>query len=64
VGGLFVIANAWWEPLRFALPAGPWRRVVDTALAAPDDVVPDGIAVAGPAYDVGPRSVVILERAP
>ena len=34
VDGLYVIANAWWEPLRWTiLPAGPWRRVVDTSLA-------------------------------
>jgi isoamylase len=62
VGELFVIANAWWEPLRFALPSRGWRRVVDTTRRAPDDIVPAGIPVAGAAYDVGPRSVVILER--
>ena len=34
VDGLYVIANAWWEPLRWTiLPAGPWRRVVDTVAA-------------------------------
>jgi len=64
VGDLFVIANAWWEPLRFAVPEpGPWRRVVDTAQPPPDDIVPAGVPFTGDAYDVGPRSVVILERA-
>jgi isoamylase len=63
VDGLYVIANAWWEPLRWTiLPAGPWRRVVDTSLPSPDDIVPAGIPVSGPAYDVAPRSVVVLER--
>jgi isoamylase len=64
VGDLFVIANAWWERLAFAVPEGPWRRVVDTSLDAPDDLVPDGIAFDLPAYDVAPRSVVVLERRP
>ena len=32
---LYVIANAWWEPLEFWLQRpGPWRRVVDTVAAA------------------------------
>jgi glycogen operon protein len=65
VGGLYVIANAWWGPLRWTiLPAGPWRRVVDTSQPPPDDIVLAGVPVDALAYDVGPRSVVILERAP
>ena len=57
VGDLYVIANAWWEPLTFAVQAtGEWRRVVDTSL--PDA---DAVTVGG-TYVVGPRSVVILER--
>lgn len=63
VGDLFVIANAWWEPLRFAVPVtGPWRRVLDTSLAPPDDIVPAGVPFTGDAYAVAPRSVVVLER--
>jgi glycogen operon protein len=64
VGDLFVIANAHWERLEFAVPTdGPWRRVVDTSLAPPDDIAdPDaGLAVAD-RYDVDARSVVILVR--
>lgn len=65
VDDLYVIANAWWEPLRWTiLPAGPWRRVVDTSLAPPDDIDPAGVPVAGTTYDVAPRAVVILERHP
>ncbi len=65
VGNLYVIANAWWEPLRWAiLDAGPWRRVVDTALPSPADIVPAGIPLDALGYDVAPRSVVILERHP
>jgi isoamylase len=63
VGDLFVIANLWWEPVRHLVPAGGgWRRVVDTALAPPDDIVPTGVPVTAEAYDVGARTVVILER--
>ncbi len=62
VGDIAVIVNAWWDPLRFALPPGPWRRVVDTSLAPPEDIVPEGVPATAAAYDVGPRSTVILER--
>ena len=64
VGDLYVIANAYWESLTFTIQAdGPWSRVVDTALAAPDDIVEPADTVAvGSTYDVAARSVVILER--
>jgi glycogen operon protein len=59
------IFNAYWEPLDFELPppAGkPWRRWIDTALDAPDDIVPwqDAPPVAGDKYTTAARSVVIL----
>jgi glycogen operon protein len=64
VGDLYVIANAYWEPLTFTIQAaGPWVRVVDTSLASPDDIVdPADAPAASDRYDVGARSVVILER--
>lgn len=64
VGDLYVIANAWWEPLEFRIQRpGRWRRVVDTSLPSPDDIVPDDAAApVDQSYDVGPRSVVILTR--
>jgi isoamylase len=57
VGDLYVMVNAGWEPLEFAIGLpGPWCRVVDT-------MDPDGNVVeVGFGYTVGPRSVVILER--
>ena len=66
VGDLYVIVNAYWEPLEFAIQtAGPWTRVVDTSRLSPDDVVDPGAApVVGDRYDVAARSVVILERRP
>jgi glycogen operon protein len=59
VGDLYVIANAWWEPLEFTIQVpGPWRRVIDTT-----DPDADVAEVADVVYVVGPRSVVVLERA-
>ncbi len=59
-----VVANAWWEPLDFALPGEGWDRVVDTSLPSPDDLVDtdDGVAVVGATYPVGARSCVVLHR--
>ena len=37
---LHVILNAYWKPLKFELPplkSGYWHRIIDTALATPDD---------------------------
>ena len=40
VGDLYVLANAWWEPVDVALEEpGPWRRIVDTSLEPPEDIV-------------------------
>ena len=65
---LYLVLNAYWEPLRFELPpipeAGPgaWRRWLDTFLEAPDDIYPISNAplVAGSSYLVNPRSIVAL----
>ena len=59
------IFNAYWEPLEFELPdgnRGPWQRWIDTALDAPNDIVPwqDAPTVSGSRYMAGPRSVVSL----
>ncbi len=65
IHGMF---NAYWEPLAFALPPVPsptpaeWRRYIDTALAAPDDISSwqDSPTVHQSHYLVQPRSVVVL----
>ena len=56
------MANAWWEPLEFVVPATRagqvWERVVDTyepSAAAELYAVSDGVTV-------HPRSVVVLQR--
>jgi isoamylase len=41
---LYLMLNAYWEPLRFELPPAPeaglrpWRRWLDTFLESPDDI--------------------------
>jgi glycogen operon protein len=63
-----LICNAYWEALRFALPDlpdganGGWRRLLDTALPAPEDISEEGEAtlVEEPMYLAQPRSVVLL----
>ena len=62
------IFNAFWEPLDFELPRldatrpYPWRRWIDTFLAAPQDIAEwqDAPSVLRDTYHVGPRSVVVL----
>ena len=48
------------------LAGSTWRRAVDTALPSPGDVTPPvaQTALAGGAYLVQPRSVVVLEAGP
>lgn len=63
---LHMILNAYWEPLKFELPALPpgrqWRRIVDTALDSPADFC---TPINAPPADPGPypaqaHSVVLL----
>jgi len=64
---LHLMVNAYWEALRFEIPAvseagKPWRRVVDTFLDSPDDLCDwdKGPIVSSATYPVQPRSVVLL----
>jgi glycogen operon protein len=64
---LYVILNAYWEGLDFELPtlkngAGRWRRWIDTALAAPNDICEWNEAgpIEGTSYYAGARSAVVL----
>ena len=67
-GALHLILNAWWEPLEFELPTPVadgtgWRRIIDTSLASPDDIVvdmSDSVVVDGPTYTAQPRSTILL----
>ena len=63
---IYIILNAYWEPLQFELPApkpgSSWRRWIDTTLDSPQDIVDwqNAPAVSGKTYPAGPRSVVVL----
>jgi glycogen operon protein len=63
---LYMILNAYWEPLEFEVPpcgsGDPWRRWIDTALESPEDIVEWQAApvMAGSTYRAEPRSVVVL----
>ena len=61
VGDLYVMVNAWWEPLVFDVQAmGPWRSVLATAGSA--ELEPSPTAPGGVRCSVAPRSIVVLER--
>jgi glycogen operon protein len=64
---LHAMLNAYWQPLRFALPApaaggGAWLRWIDTSLASPEDILPwdKAPAVTEERYLVQPRSLAFL----
>jgi glycogen operon protein len=64
---LYVIFNAHWDWQTCALPPHDgqwyWRRLVDTHLETPEDIVEEKDAVPlrpGDSYHVAPRSAVIL----
>ncbi|MDE2455483.1 MAG: glycogen debranching enzyme, partial [Burkholderiales bacterium] len=65
---MYFALNAWWNDLDFELPALPawaasgWRRVIDSARDAPDDLLDFNRAprAPGPLQRVGARSVMVL----
>jgi isoamylase len=65
---VYLILNAYWEPLEFELPpggeggAGLWRRWIDTGIESPEDIVPWQAAPvwSGDTYRAAARSVVML----
>jgi isoamylase len=62
---IYVMINAYWEALRFDVQEGTsqeWVRVVDTALASPEDFSDRGEPLKAASYLVAPRSVVVLLR--
>jgi isoamylase len=66
-GDLYVIINAYWEPLKFTIQEGTaaeWGRIVDTYQDSPDDFVDSAVApvLSSLSYTVRPRSVIVLLR--
>jgi len=62
---IYVMINAYWEALEFQIQEGmarQWKRIVDTALASPDDFSDSGLPLEGMQYAVAARSVVVLLR--
>ncbi len=63
---LYVMLNAYWEPLNFELPALPyghrWHRIIDTSHPAPDDFAepPAPLSPDQQEYRVLERSTVVL----
>ena len=68
---IYMIMNAYWEPLGFELPAlrngGPiqWHRWIDTGLDSPDDIGSWRTApvISGSTYRAQSRSVIVLVAA-
>lgn len=64
---LYIMINAYWEELTFQIQEGTvseWRRVVDTSLDSPVDVLEPGdeVRLQSMAYRVPARTVVVLVR--
>jgi len=62
---IYVMINAYWEELEFHIQEGTaqeWVRIVDTALASPNDFSERGESLGVASYLVAPRSVVVLLR--
>jgi glycogen operon protein len=57
-----ILVNAWWEPLRFTVPATRssqvWFPEIDTF--APGSLAPADKVSTADQVEVGPRSVVVL----
>ncbi len=68
---IYVAMNAYWRPLGFRIPSSPtgrpWRRVVDTSLPSPDDILEEDhgprIPI-GQIYRVEAQSLIILVSEP
>jgi isoamylase len=62
---IYVMINAYWKPQVFQVQEGTpqeWKRIVDTALASPDDFSERGEPLQAADYTVAPRSVAVLLR--
>jgi isoamylase len=62
---LYVMVNAYWEPVEFVIQDGSardWTRVLDTALPSPDDFPDDVQRIPQITYNLRPRSIVVLLR--
>ena len=59
---IYVMINAYWENLEFQVQEGmarEWMRIIDTALASPDDFSERGEPLEALTYSAAPSSVVV-----
>lgn len=63
---LYTAFNAYWQPLKIALPSGTkWGRLIDTGLPSGQDIVAPGTGVSlGTEYVIQPRTSIVLEGKP
>jgi isoamylase len=62
---IYVMINAYWEPLYFQIQEGvprDWIRIVDTAMPSPCDFLEPGLPLQHSMYQVAPRSIAVLVR--
>ena len=62
---IYVMINAYWQTLQFHIQEGApqnWVRIVDTDLPSPLDLSEPGVPLVQSAYEVAPRSIVVLVR--
>jgi glycogen operon protein len=62
---IYVMINAYWQTLSFHIQDGApqdWVRIVDTDLPSPLDLSEPGVPLVQSAYEVAPRSIVVLVR--
>ena len=65
---IYLILNAYWEPLDFEIPVNSgsqWHRWIDTGLESPMDIVPwqNAPSISGSTYRAQSRSVIVLSAA-
>jgi glycogen operon protein len=68
-GDLYVMINAWCEPVRFRVQegdAGDWKRLIDTSRPSPGDILePENEEILESLdYHLAPRSIAVLVRGP
>jgi isoamylase len=62
---IYVMINAYWQELQFKIQEGApqdWVRIVDTNFPSPLDFLERGLPLQQSTYEVGARSIVVLER--
>ncbi len=59
-----LLVNSWWEPLQFTLPELMRQPLPSIVIDTTDELVGEPLALTAELVPVGPRSLVVLARAP